>query len=510
MPLGAACQKEAVSGRRLNYFCGDYSSRGHRVRLEGFGFSGVKGFADFQGMDLEDLNLVYGANSSGKSTLLQVLLLLQQSTVRPFAAQPGVLEFRGGSIDLGGYRTFLHGHDTSHPMTLEINVKRDVRHRGYFRSYMHGGVDLRLSFASDDNGQPVLSNVAIVHGGVAIRFVREADKATFRLADASSSAKVVDDFFKAIAEEKPKGVTATSEADRRWLREWVRKHSSELSGWIPLWHPSAVGPGRPGRPAGGRLDSPRQILLQWFVYAWYDFANDFGWELNQLLEDMTYVGPLRAFPRRVVTEAGSGAKLGSRGERLVLHLARRPELVERVNRCFELLDLGYELSVEQLSGHSSEDALGDVAIAVLTDRSTGLSVSPADVGFGISQILPVVVQLVGNTDSIILIEQPEIHLHPRMQSRLADVLIAAAVENRNTVVIETHSEHILTRLQRRYRERSAGSLAAQLPSVGVHYVRSSDGFSSIERIDLDVDGRMLAPWPDDFLDERLDDLFASL
>ncbi|KQR12115.1 hypothetical protein ASF78_13180 [Cellulomonas sp. Leaf334] len=223
---------------------------------------------------------------------------------------------------------------------------------------------------------------------------------------------------------------------------------------------------------------------------------------------MIYVGPLRDFPRRVVTDASDATGMGVRGERLVLHLARRQDLVDRVNVAFGVLEIPYKLEVKQLRAEGTEEALGDVAVAVLTDVRSGITVSPADVGFGISQILPVVVQLVGNVDRLILIEQPEIHLHPKMQSRLADIIIQSVTSNRNTVLVETHSEHLLFRAQRRMRDESFDGWNAE--SLGVAYVMSADGRSEIRQLAMGKSGELMDPWPDGFFDDRLDDLFASI
>ena len=129
-------------------------------------------------------------------------------------------------------------------------------------------------------------------------------------------------------------------------------------------------------------------------------------------------------------------------------------------------------------------------------------------GFGLSQVLPVVVQLIGNTDTLIMVEQPEIHLHPKIQSRLADLLIESVVENRNQLLIETHSEHFLMRIQRRLREKSIQGFSSS--DVGISYVSAATGASRIQRLRMDESGRLLDPWPDGFYDERLDDLFAAL
>src|SRR2546427_12376514 len=80
-------------------------------------------------------------------------------------------------------------------------------------------------------------------------------------------------------------------------------------------------------------------------------------------------------------------------------------------------------------------------------------VSHRDVGIGISQVLPVLVEAYGAENQIITIEQPEIHLHPALQAELGDVFITSALgDQRNTFILETHSEHLILRIMRRMRE----------------------------------------------------------
>ena len=92
--------------------------------------------------------------------------------------------------------------------------------------------------------------------------------------------------------------------------------------------------------------------------------------------------------------------------------------------------------------------------------ANGLEVSVQDVGFGISQILPIVVVALSR-HRLITIEQPELHVHPRLQSNLADLFIWSSTKNRNQFIIETHSEHIILRLQRRQRERANEKVASK-------------------------------------------------
>jgi predicted ATPase len=128
----------------------------------------------------------------------------------------------------------------------------------------------------------------------------------------------------------------------------------------------------------------------------------------------------------------------------------------------------------------------------------------SDVGFGFTQIMPVIVQGVVSRADVICVEQPEIHLHPRLQAELTDFLIDTAKNNRNQWIIETHSELLVRRLQRRIRE---GSL--DLDQVSVLYVDPISSQSSrIMELRLDEAGEFIDEWPEGFFDEGFNEATA--
>jgi hypothetical protein len=232
-----------------------------------------------------------------------------------------------------------------------------------------------------------------------------------------------------------------------------------------------------------------------------------GEEVNRIFAELDHLGPLRAAPERF-TElsrvASSG--VGSRGEYLISHLYLHEGVRNDVNAWLARLDIPYEVRVSAIGAGQDAKAIGDVVALILHDRRSGLEVSPKDVGFGISQLLPIVAHLLDARQSVTCVEQPEIHVHPRLQAELADLLIEATSEERgNQVIIETHSEHLMLRLQRRIR---AGVLDAE--RVSVLYVDvDNDGVARIDRLRLDEDGNFIDPWPHGFFDERLDELFGG-
>ena len=122
-----------------------------------------------------------------------------------------------------------------------------------------------------------------------------------------------------------------------------------------------------------------------------------------------------------------------------------------------------------------------------------------DVGFGVSQVLPIIVQGLNLTEEqLLLLEQPEIHLHPKMQMRLTDFLIELAYSNRN-LIIETHSDHIINRLIRRILEDDSDVLYNDLIKI-YYFEKESDEPTIKKEIEIDPCSGIVN-WPDGFFDQ---------
>ena len=124
-----------------------------------------------------------------------------------------------------------------------------------------------------------------------------------------------------------------------------------------------------------------------------------------------------------------------------------------------------------------------------------------DVGFGVSQILPVITLCYYAPEgSILLLEQPEIHLHPSVQAGLADVFIDAIKRRNVQIIVESHSEHLLRRLQRRIAEEAFPASDAAL-----YFCSMSEGHSQAERLSLDLFGS-IENWPKDFFGDEFGEI----
>ena len=135
----------------------------------------------------------------------------------------------------------------------------------------------------------------------------------------------------------------------------------------------------------------------------------------------------------------------------------------------------------------------------------------SDVGSGYSYVFPILTSLWSTELS--LIEQPELHLHPKLQSELADVFIDAFNRGRRSV-IETHSEHLILRFIRRLRDTSnehkktPDKLNLQPENLNIYYFEPRNGTTVVKQIRLDQDGEFLNIWPNGFFTEREEDLFS--
>ena len=166
------------------------------------------------------------------------------------------------------------------------------------------------------------------------------------------------------------------------------------------------------------------------------------------------------------------------------------------------------------SADSLLDMMGvqSVQELVLVDRRTNSIVSHRDVGVGISQVLPVLVHSFAANRTTVLIEQPEIHLHPALQADLGDLFINSAVNRSNTLIVETHSEHLILRLLRRIRETRDGELPEGATplypnQLAVLYVDPTHTGSELLHIPVTDEGEFAERWPSGFFEERAEELF---
>ncbi|MGQ9553522.1 MAG: AAA family ATPase [Anaerolineae bacterium] len=252
------------------------------------------------------------------------------------------------------------------------------------------------------------------------------------------------------------------------------------------------------------------------VSAYYQnlgFLSSLVLAFEELFQNVYYLGPLREYPHRSYVWAGEQPQdVGRRGEWAVPALlaaraqgktvsrgkGRRRQTVDgRVAEWLRDLELVHSFSLQPIAENRKEFELR------VQSSPSASEVSVTDVGFGVSQILPVLVLCYYAPEgSTLILEQPEIHLHPAVQAGLADVFIDVIKTRGMQIIVESHSEHLLRRLQRRVAERGLTPEQTALYFTGIR-----DGRSRLDRLELDLFGN-ITNWPEHFFGDELGELSA--
>ena len=225
---------------------------------------------------------------------------------------------------------------------------------------------------------------------------------------------------------------------------------------------------------------------------------------NFCLEKINHVSPLRASPKRYyfLDEANVSSSLNTVDGNQLAEILKENENIKKMANSW-LKKFGLKVDIKKLA-----DVIHNIKI-----NQHGLNLDITDVGFGISQVLPVIVQgFLSHDDSLTIIEQPEIHLHPKMQADLADLFIDIVNtkkehEKGKKLLIETHSGCLLKRLRRRMAENEKIS-ANDVAIYFVHPKKNKYESGKIEKIEINKTGDF--KWPKDFYGDSLEDTMEFL
>lgn len=445
----------------------------------------VKNFKSWSSIDqmrLAPITGLFGTNSSGKSSILQLLLLLKQTAEASDRKQ--VLNFGGESdyVRMGSYHDVVHGQKEDESLGFEIKWE----------------LEKPLSI-SDPHAPPRKKSLFT---GKSMSFgatIGQGQKGRLTVMEMAYGL----------------------ENDRFALRH-------EESGEYILESDTPSNPGfrfirNPGR-AWPIKDSPSKCYgFPEQVNAYHQntaFLSDLELELERLLGRIYYLAPLRDFPERHYGWSGAEpASVGRRGELYVAALlagrsrgksltrgrgrGRKKETIEeRVAIWLKELGLIESFAVQRIAKESN---LYEVRVS---RRSGGPRVLIPDVGFGVSQVLPVLVLCYYAPEgSTLMLEQPEIHLHPSVQSGLADVFIDVAKTRNVQIIVESHSEHLLTRLQRRIAEGEGKRRGWSEEKTALYFCETNGGASRLVSLDVDLYGN-IRNWPEDFFGDRFEEIAA--
>lgn len=405
-----------------------------RMRLKNF-----KTWEDTEEIKLSPVTLLLGTNSSGKSSIIQSLLLLKQ-TVR--SADRSIHLNLGGDdlndiFNFGTFKDILYKYATERQFEIDFDFSGKLK-----EMYV---VKFHSVYRQDSKGGVVQDELELHAMGKKYRFIRrERDAYSFLLGDA----------------------TQPFDKGRYWAPERSIGFSAEA-----LSH-------------AGEYSS----VLQ-----------DISLAIQKEMTNLYYLGPIRRKPERDYQwNKTTPGEMGFDGQKSVDILLASDSskkrgsssgILESVSKWLNRMGLAEQIILKRVGRPSRFE------VVIIQD---GLEINLRDVGIGVSQVLPVLVlgYFVPEGSSIIL-EEPEIHLHPLAQSILAEFFVDVSNERNIQFLVETHSEHLFRRMQT--------LLARQTLSrdqCSLYFVEKGKKHASLLRLDIDEYGR-LANWPENFFGDAL-------
>lgn len=430
------------------------------IRVKNF-----KSWKDSDKVEIAPLTGFFGTNSSGKSSLLQMLLLLKQTVELPNLEE--VIFFGDGNslVNLGDFREVIHGHKEKEPLELEFGCKVQKpftiprrKQRGY---YLGSSLNVK-SFTFNATIFGIENRISVEKSGYRVK--SESEKQVVK--EDSTPSLIVPDYYAKSGDEEE---VITGNFSRKIYGEPYTSHRDNA------------------------------LIIQ------------FSSEFKKLFSHVHYLGPTRVEPQRYYQWGGRhpqhirqwgnqaiDALLSARVRRLkTLHKEEEIPIEDRVSEWLREMELAYSFTLDWKTQGSIEYEVR------IQKTSSSPPVTLVDMGYGLGQFLPVLVLCYYAPEgSTLILEQPGIHLHPKVQSQLADLLIEVVTERNLQILVESHSEHLLNRLQRRVAEEKIS-----VDKTAFYFCRNDEGISNIERLKMDEFGN-ITNWPENFFGDEMGDLFA--
>ena len=405
---------------------------------------GFKSLANESRIAIRPLTILAGANSSGKSSIMQPLLLMKQTLEASY--DPGPLLLNGPNAKFTSVNQFISRLQKNSDCQ-EFSV--EIEHVIY--------PTLKIVFSLGENQTLEIREMIIRVGNY-----------SFSLSPNQSSGELEKVISIVRKKKLPEGMKWSVFRNRCFLNVAYETLNDEAKVKF----------------------SPVLQIYESGIFSFFVFREE--------LHNMIHVPGLRGNPERVYPRTATGPDFPGTFEHYVATIIadwerKRDDRLKRLEAMLTDLGLTWKISAKPVNDTQIELQVGRLSKA---RRDGGDLVSIADVGFGVSQVLPVLVALlVAEPGQLVYLEQPELHLHPRAQYALAKIL-AETAKRGVKLVVETHSALLLLNLQTLV---AKGDLDPNL--VKLHWFSRSDedGTTSIQSADLDEDGAF-GDWPEDFGD----------
>jgi predicted ATPase len=422
-----------------------------RISVKGF-----KSLAEECSIEIRPLTILAGANSSGKSSIMQPLLMMKQTLEASY--DPGALLISGPNVLFTSAEQFISKSNGKVSNSFEIEF------------YLNSSFSLRETFKKEPK-----KAIEIVEMTYNPPWEQEATflRPGMRHKDLISSVPWLVDVWNIFIRDHGEKIK-----DELELRTYRNRCFLDI-GYFPI-------------DKANDATNPSPILVQYML-------DTFGTPLRRIL----HISALRGNPQRTYKITAVGSQFPGRFEDYFASIVHHWQIskdarLKELERYLEFIGLTRKIGAKAVDDTQVELLVGRLPTSSFNSSKDMVSI--ADVGFGVSQALPVLVALlVAESGQLVYIEQPEIHLHPRAQMAMAKILVDAA-DRGVRVVAETHSSLLLLGIQSLVAE---GKLSPE--KVKLHWFkrRPEDGVTEVSSADLDMAGAF-GDWPEDFSSTEMD------
>lgn len=505
-----------------------------------------KGFEDTEPMDLKPLTILSGVNSSGKSTIIQSILMLKQTFEGESLSRTLILN--GQYFHLGSFEDIVYKKDPKNIVQIKFELdpfkirptKINMRRMSNFINFGDEGlrgnekierlleIEIGLKLAERGKKTPTIEKYAIkaksriyassneFHEGISLLFERKEKELYNVQWKNANNTFFLDEQRINIPSSIEKYFCPNCKSEHFSYSEIGKKHyinnyflEGNFQKKVSFFNmvPQIIHePNEDENEPTSHISRPIRIIRD---------------ILQMAFESIHYLGPLREEPSRRYIYEEEYVDIGNRGQNAPFILALEGEnrinpyyffnlktekwdkvegdsLGVAVNKWLNYMEISNEYNL------ISQEEILRLFLPTKIDKE--VKVTLADVGFGVSQILPILVEgLRIKPNQTLILEQPEIHLHPKLQMRLADFFISLILSGRR-ILLETHSDHIINRIVRRIIENEENEIVSK---TNILFFELGDKGSKIRQVKIDGNCGIVN-WPKGFFDQSAEEKKAII